>query len=79
MAVNFDEVSCLYNIYAIEHIKEALALDWHCKLIVQHIEEDIGGPFIGGSDCKIFDLTHEDDVLPINGTRIQAWFVGCWR
>jgi hypothetical protein len=33
--------------------------------------------FIGGRDCKVVDLSHEDDSFALNQSRVEAWLVGC--
>jgi hypothetical protein len=47
VAIDFNVILGLNNIDAIEHVQEPLALDWHCELFVEHIQQNIGGALVG--------------------------------
>ncbi len=75
MAVNLDIVICLSDIDAIEHIQVALAFDGDRQVVIQHVKEYIRNAIIGGGNCKVFDLTLENNAFTINSSRIQAWLM----
>ncbi len=68
----------LKDVNAIIHIKMTLSFDGSCKKFVQQIEEDISCTGIQSTDRKIIDLSHEDNTIAIDDTRVQTWFMNGW-
>ena len=70
-------MTSLDNINAIVHIKMTLALEWDGKLVIEHIEKNIGSMCIRGHYCKIVYLPHKDNTFAINNPQILARFMNC--
>jgi hypothetical protein len=66
MAVNFDIVTSLCDIHAIEHIQVALAFDGDRQAVIQHVKEYIGSALIEGGNRKVINLTLENNLFIIN-------------
>ena len=75
MAVIFYVVSSLGNIDAVEHIKEALVLEWDTEIVVDEIQECVGCVFIRCCYSKVLDLAHEDDAGSVDEAGVEARFV----
>ena len=68
----------LKDVNAIIHIKRTLLFDGNCKTFVQQIKEDISPMGFWSTDCKIINLPHEDNMIAIDDTRVQTWFMNGW-
>jgi hypothetical protein len=79
VTVNIEVIARLGDIYSVEHVEEALSFQRDGELVINHIKEDVCGPFVGRSDRKVVNLSLEDNALAGDDTRIQAGFVygGC--
>ena len=70
MAVNFDVVASLGHIDPIKHVEEALSLKRDGESVIYHVEENVRCPFVVCSDCKVVNLSLEDNTLAGDDSRI---------
>jgi hypothetical protein len=79
VTVNFHVMSSLDNINTIEHVKETLLFDGHCQFVVEYVQEDVRSLWIWGCDCKVVNLSFEDNTVPVNCARVETRFVHRWH
>ena len=70
MAVDLDVVAGLANIDPVEHVKEALLFKGDGELFVDHVEENVGCPFVGRSNRKVVNLPFEDNSFAGDGAGV---------
>ena len=76
MAVNLDIILHLSYVNALEHINEALAFKWDTKFVINKVKKMASGDYVGGSNNKIVNLAHQNNVIATDDTRVEARFVG---
>ena len=72
MAVDLDEVTSLYNIGAIEHVKKALLFERDKEFVVDKVKKYIRCFLIWGSDSKVVNLSFEDDSFASNYSPVKT-------
>ena len=67
------------NVNTVVHVQIPLAFHGDGEFVVDEVKENVGSALIGGSDCKIIDLSFKECALAVDDTGVQARFVypGC--
>ena len=73
--VEFDVLPGLDYIDTIVEVQVALSLDGFRQPLIDEIHEHVGRLFIGGSYCKVIDLSEEKDPIAVEYARIEARFM----
>jgi hypothetical protein len=75
MAVNFHIMTGLRDVNTIEHIQETLSFEGHQEDVVDHIQQDVLGTRVGGCNCKVVNLSLENDAVAVHPAGVEAQFV----
>ena len=78
LARHLDEVTCLNNIKAIEHVDHPHPFKWKCESVINEIKEYISNPLGGNGNLKVVHLTFEDNAFAVNKAGVQARFICSW-
>jgi hypothetical protein len=68
-------MTCLEDVDAVIHVKVALSLDRNLQFVIDMVHQDVRSLFVWQGDCKVINLAHKKDAVPVDNSRIQARFV----